>query len=372
MKKILITYPYEWPKYSPSFIGLCKTLILHNYSITIISPVIDEAIVSLKKSYPGKVDYYRSPQNRALFFLSKCFASVAKRFEVFKDLSNHIKSIKRLYISNFSRISSMYSYNHFILFDFYGLGSIPKSIRKKQVTVFSLELEDYLKNISKKFKGDITYLISQSNQRAEYLDTLATVLIVPNSYQVPIKLNRTKKNERSGLIYSGTICKAFGRDWLQSLADFDECKNLRLVFHGRCIDGGISVFQPNHVVLDEYLSDLELQELMESCAVGLIFYDSKYIDDSQKFNFETAPSGKLFKYLSSKVPVIVNSCDGMRFVTEFGAGIELDCITAESVLVAYKKIINNYEQFQSGCSRLLDDSIFDKKILPYLEHLSGS
>lgn len=372
MKKILITYPYDWPKFSPSFIGLCKTLILHGYSITIITPVIDEAIASLKNGNPDKVDYYISRQNKALFFLSKCFASVARKFEVFKNVSNHIKSIKRLYISNLSRVSLMHNFNHFILFDFYGLGSIPKDMRKKRTTVFSLELEDYLKNISKKFGDDISFLISQSTQRAEYLDMSATVLIVPNSYQETIISNQTKETEHSGLIYSGTICRAFGRDWLQSLADFEGCKNLRLVFHGRCVDGNIKVLQRNHLLLDTYLSDFELQKLVESCAVGLIFYDSKYIDASQKFNFETAPSGKLFKYLSSEVPVIVNSCDGMRMVTDFGAGIELDCVTPESVLGAYKKIINNYDHYQKGCRQLMNDSMFDKKMLPYIEHLGRS
>jgi glycosyltransferase involved in cell wall biosynthesis len=337
-----------------------------------MAPVIDETIVSLKKDYPGKVDYYISRQNKALFFLSKCFASVARRFEVFKNVSNHIKSIKRLYISNFSRISLIHNFSHFILFDFYGLGSVTKCKQKKCITVFSLELEDYLKNISKKFRGDISFLISQSNQRAEYLDASATVLIVPNSYQEPIISNRSKETEQSGLIYSGTICKAFGQDWLQSLADFEGCKNLRLVFHGRCVDESIRVLQRNHLVLDAYLSDFELQKLLESCAVGLIFYDSKYIDASQKFNFETAPSGKLFKYLSSGIPVIVNSCDGMKVVTDFGAGIELDCITPESVLAAYKKIINNYDHYQSGCRRLMNDSMFVKKILPYMDHLSHS
>jgi hypothetical protein len=108
---------------------------------------------------------------------------------------------------------------------------------------------------------------------------------------------------------------------------------------------------------------------MQSCAVGLILYDERYIDSTQKFNFETAPSGKLFRYLASGLPLIVNVSKGMDMVTKYQAGIALEDVNPKSIYAAYLSIINNYEYYQEGCRRLLEHSSFKGNLLPYILQL---
>ena len=67
------------------------------------------------------------------------------------------------------------------------------------------------------------------------------------------------------------------------------------------------------------------------------FYDTRF-EFYDRFNFHTVPSGKMFTYLASGVPVICNNLPGLRVVEEFGAGVLIEDLDAGSIRSAIQKI----------------------------------
>jgi len=369
MQKILISFPYDWAKYSPSFLGLCEYLFANKFQLYVVTPCDDKAIFEFQNKFGDSFRFHLVKKNKFVSFFIKLIDYAGRRLPLLHLLADHVKYLKRVYLKDIERLSKSQDFCQIILFDFYGLGSIHNLGQRKNITIYSLELETYLQKIGRNFKGCITTLISQSNLRAEFFQLSCKKFIVPNSYlfdESPLKKNT---NKREGIIYSGTINKAFGYDWLQELTNSQEFSNTRLVFHGQSIVETFLIKNAKHEELNCYLEDLQLQALMQSCAVGLILYDDRYIESSQKFNFETAPSGKLFRYLGSGLPVIVNASKSMNIVTEFQAGIALKEINPKSIYTAYCSIINNYEYYQEGCRRLLEHNSFKANILPYIQQL---
>lgn len=369
MQKILISFPYSWAKYSPSFLGLCENLLANNFQLYVVTPCSDIAIVEFQKKYRESFRFYLAKKNKVISFSSRLLDYLERRLLLLHRLADYVKYRKRVYLKDIELLSNSQDFCQIILFDFYGLGSIYNLGQRKNITIYSLELEEYLQKIGRNFEGYITALISQSNLRAEYFQLSCNKFIVPNSYlceKLALKKTITK---REGIIYSGTINKAFGYDWLKDLTNSQEFSETRLVFHGQGAGEKFWIKNAKHEVVDCYLEDLQLQTLMQSCAVGLILYDDRYIEPRQKFNFETAPSGKLFRYLASGLPLIVNASKGMNVVSEYQAGIALRDINPKSIYEAYRSIINNYEYYQEGCRRLLEHSSFKGNILPYILQL---
>ena len=172
---------------------------------------------------------------------------------------------------------------------------------------------------------------------------------------------------REGLIWAGTITKIFS---------VFECINFIKAFpeFSLVLKGAIPLYTKNEIemnykelitsgriVIDsEYLSAPEYIKYVSNFRIGFCFYDWNLIKND--FNYQTAPSGKLFVYLSAGLPVIVCNIPGFKFIEDYQAGILINDYKPETILNAIKIIEANYSLYQNNCYRAFNDFCFNKNV----------
>lgn len=224
----------------------------------------------------------------------------------------------------------------------------------------------------------INCVIIQSEERYNYLFKKEPLKIfyIQNA---PVYEELIPKGNRKSLIYAGSAISLLGfyhcLDYLNVYTDekltvlgafFDadkekvnrEYKNLlesdRLIINNKYLDN-------NDVV--EYLSDYE---------IGFCFY---YFEDAfvkeHHFNYMSAPSGKMFKYLAAGVPVVCSNISGFKFVKEFECGILVDGLSATTINNAIQTIRQNYELYVANSLKAAEYFSFDRSIKPYLDFINA-
>jgi len=167
---------------------------------------------------------------------------------------------------------------------------------------------------------------------------------------------------RNGLLYSGSICKELGQKTLEKLA-LDPMRSYQLTIHG---DIKISIEQGNKLcIIKDFLSDLDIRELMFKSKVGLVLYDFKHISRIRNFNFETGPSGKLLKYILCSLPIIGTQCAGLGDVERCNAGILLKNPTVQEINLAYRKINQNYDFYKKGVSKFSSEILSRRESIEF-------
>jgi glycosyltransferase involved in cell wall biosynthesis len=130
----------------------------------------------------------------------------------------------------------------------------------------------------------------------------------------------------------------------------------------------------NHLIKEErivfnqtYLNADSFLEFLSSFRIGFCFYLWDLIASS--FNYQSAPSGKLFMYLAAGTPVIACNIPGFEFVKDFGAGILIDNYEPVTIKKAIDEIEANYEAFSAGCYKAAAYYSFDNHVQPYIQYL---
>jgi glycosyltransferase involved in cell wall biosynthesis len=117
-----------------------------------------------------------------------------------------------------------------------------------------------------------------------------------------------------------------------------------------------------------YLEMDALLEFLKAFRIGFCFYDTRF-DWFDRFNFHTVPSGKMFTYLASGVPVICNNLPGLRVVEEFSAGVLIEDLDAGSILRAIQKIEANYDDYAQNCLKAAAHFSFEESLQPFIDEL---
>ena len=375
-EKILILFNGEHLAYSPTVIQLYDELS-KQYDVTITA----EFPHRFDKQKPSnrKVIYHRlyHVRTRYLYFILFQFeAFLKKEAKYFKDNKISYKQyyFRYKFIKNIIR---KHSYKAIISVDISNL--LFCSIMKLKTDFLSLELcadEKYLPLIDSNY---IRSVIIQTWERYEYLfqDKKLKTFFVQNA---PDYIETDINHNRKGTVYSGTACDEFG---------FYHCLNFlnRYPAEKLTVQGAVMKPDKNRIeneyknlikeerllINKKYLENSEVVPFLSDFEIGFCFYnfDSLVIKNNY-FNYATAPSGKMFKYLAAGVPVVGINIIGFNFVKEFHCGILVNDLLPETIKKAIDTIRANYQFYVDNSIKAAKHFSFGKSIQPYLDLLASN
>jgi hypothetical protein len=370
-ENILILFHGEHIAYSPTVIQLYDMLAeKYNVTITAQYPVgfndqkLENRNVVYHRLYHVKTRYFYM----LLFPLVALFNKEARYFK--KNKINYKQYFFRfLFIKKQLRKTK---YRRVISVDIMNL--LFCSILKTPTDFLSLELcfdEQLLPLVDTAYMNSV---IIQSKERYEYLfkDKKFRTFYVQNA---PAFREIQIKEKRNGLIYAGSAYNVLG---------FYHCLNYVRAYKDEklTVQGAIMKFDRDKVdqeysdllkegrliINSKYLENDEMVELISNYEIGFCFYnfDETYISDNY-FNYISAPSGKMFKYLAAGVPVVCSNILGFKFVNEFECGILVAGLGEAEIRAAVLKVRENYDFYVKNALIAARHYDFDRAIAPYLD-----
>ncbi len=371
-KKIAILSAGNHIAYSPTVIQLYEILsrfytvtILAGFDKNFINQKIDDKNIEyyeneiwVKPSYTLKVKY---------FFLRR-FNTHAKRLEAAKlrlkmDYS-HFRKVK-----NFLKKTI---YHRVIAVDVQNLFYC--SVLNIKADFISLELgigEDLLPFIKRE---TINCVITQSLARYQYLfkQEKLTTFFVQNA---PVFEENYFTGIKKGLLYGGTAWDAFG--FYHCLKYLSGYKDETLTVQGAVMEETkkIIIEKYNFLIQEKrlflnsiYLDNKDVVGYFAQFEIGICFYNFD-VDWVQHFNYESAPSGKIFKYLAAGVPVLAVDITGFKFIDEMACGVLIKDLSTESIRAGIEKIRGNYNFYAANTITAAKHFSFDKAVQPYIDYL---
>jgi glycosyltransferase involved in cell wall biosynthesis len=243
------------------------------------------------------------------------------------------------------------------------------------VQFLSLEVDNDTNQYYRKIDTDkIKSVFVQSEMRYAYMFPGKDIrrFIVQNA-PVYKELDFTTQ-ERKNFIWAGAIDRRLAV--LECLVFFNQYPSYKLVLKGggdvktrKIIENRYGeLLNSKRAVIDQsYLDADDFVKFLAGFRIGFCFYAWDLIKVS--FNYQTAPSGKMFMYMAAGTPVIACKIPGFSFVEEFGAGVLIDDYNPETIEAAVKIIETDYKKYSDGCIEAAKYFSFDKSIIPYLEYL---
>jgi hypothetical protein len=372
-RKVLILFDGPHLAYSPTVIGLYD-LLSEKFDVTIIA------------AHPETFNNQKLPGRKVLYTKLKF-----KRINRLYKLWFHLNPISAKTIQYFKKLKLDYR-EYFYYFSF-----IKKAIRKlkpdviiavdfrqlfftellnKKVEFLSLELSDNIYKAECKY-NKINSVIIQSRERLDYVfpgnKKPSKVFFVQNA---PVfKELEINNSERRGLVYCGTAWDHFG--FYHCLNFLKEYSNYSMTVKGAIRKDDLmrvkkeypELIQDKRLVIDDiYSDDKEVVNYLTKFRIGFCFYNF-LIKEIDTFNYHSAPSGKLFKYLAAGVPVIGIDIPGFGIIKEFNCGVLIKSLDPLTIKTAIEKIESNFDYYSFNCLRVAKEYSFDKTTRPFLEYL---
>lgn len=367
--KILILFHGEHIAYSPTLLQLYD-ILQKKYDVTVTAEhphnynnlKIENRNILYHKFYHVKSRYFYW----ILFQIILIFSKEARLFK--KNKLNY-----KQYFFKFRFIKNIIRQNNFktiISVDI--LNAVFCSILKKYSDFLSLELtidEQFLPLIDLKY---INCVLIQSKERFQYLfkDKNIKTFYVQNA---PIYKEVLKK-DRDGLIYGGSAYDLLG--FYHCLNYLNAYKDEKLTVQGAIMpEDDARINKEYKHLLDEkrlvlkrkYLENDEVVEFLSNYEIGFCFYNFEVpVIRDNYFNYASAPSGKMFKYLAAGVPVVASNIIGFKFVPEFQCGVLIDNLSPVEIHKAIITIRQNYLRYVENAIKAAKHYSFDKSIEPYL------
>ena len=252
------------------------------------------------------------------------------------------------------------------------------SLLKTKVDFLSLELCMNEHLIPFVDRSIINCVIIQSEERYKYLfknEQLKTFFV----QNAPVFQKINLKEHRKSLIYSGSTIKILGfYDCLNYLNEYLEEKMTVL---GAFFDADkkrvqaeySNLLQENRLIVNtKYLNNEDVVKYLSDYEIGFCFYrfDNAFMQ-KHYFNYMSAPSGKMFKYLAAGVPVVCSNIIGFQFVKDFECGILINDLNEKTIRGAIIKIRENFNFYVKNTQRAAEFYSFDKSISPYLDFIDA-
>jgi len=374
-KEFLIVFTDGHLSYSPSTLNLFFELS-KQYSVELIAPKppIDSYQHQIQHPAINYMDFTLSENIfiRLIKFCRKIYEKIVPASEkvlALRSLNDYRTKFLIKYLKNTNK--------EIIAVDFIALWCAEKASKKAHL--LSLELKDF--NYFEHIRYDtIKSVLIQSTERLNFLfkEKKPGYFIVQNAPKnIPFTPNYIKR-EKTDLIFCGTAVLWFGIiTCLDFIKDF---KEYTLTIKGAVPGDTMSVIeefygsliQENRLIIDtKYLSEKDLTHYVSQFRIGLAFYDLYRFSHIKTFNYYTAPSGKVFQYLNSGLPVIANRLPAFKFIEDQKCGLLVDHLSSLQIKLAIDQIENDYIGFAKNSKKISAENDFRNMIEPFLDYLNN-
>ena len=373
LKDILIIFTDFNLPYSPTTLNLYDTLSSKfNVSILTFEPYVKSSSV---KIFDRNVNYIKIPNKKNGKPLYKRLFN-----EIKKSLKTNLHSSEKLITpSARALINTIKDFEgEIIAVDYFALWCV--QFLKKTAHFLSLEIHKTDPYREACNTSSIKSVLIQSKERFEFLftDQKIPVFFVQNApifNEIKIHPEQRKCND---LIFCGSALPIFGIfSCIEFIKNYPE--------YNLTIKGYIDPFvkkviltlfndliNDSKLILDEeYMSSENLQNYISNFFAGFVFYDIYRFESIHSFNYLTAPSGKLFQYYNSGVPVIGNRLLGLSSIEEFNAGVLINDLGSKSIAEALERIKRNYNRFVNGTKAAASHYDFKRNIQDFIHFITN-
>jgi hypothetical protein len=393
-KKVLIVFPACWVAYSNTVLNLYD--VLQEYFD--VELVFAEYYTYIKQNSVRTYNFIQLIQEkRNIIILDMSYKVYLASRIIWRIIQKIIEPINN-FLGDNKILGLVLAFDAPTLHRYLTFSSYFSNIDKKEIS-YVIAVNPFCAFTAQKFFEKISFLSHEiidndyffENLDAEKIDSVIIhsperyqhlfgnkklkTFYIHNSVFFDCNMKDLKKNHEINpfnLIYNGTAQVGFGL--LAYLNFIDTVSDYFLTIKGQVNQETISKFthliEGNRLIIDEnYMEHYELRKYISQFSVGFCFYD---IDDTQNhpdtFNYITAPSGKLFVYLASGVPVLCNEkIKALHFIQDKGAGVLIkDIYNPLEIKEALDKINNNYDLYVNNAFALAEEYSFEKFIQPLI------
>jgi glycosyltransferase involved in cell wall biosynthesis len=371
-KKILIVTANDYLAYQPSVLNLYDHSELF-FEATIVS--FEPEFIGKQKAEGRQILYLRVPP-WLKWTVQKFDFGIQTLFKLLRPiipfLSHEFLFYNRLQLYYLEMKLHKMDADEYLAVDFPVLYVCQKVFGKCHFLSLEIHSNDPFRNKIK--TENIQSVLIQNKERYDFLfpDKKPLVFFIQNA---PVfREDMITHYERKDLIWAGSIVKRFAvlecikfiqvyREYKLILRGGGEAKVLKYInrHYMDLLSSG------NIVIHKEYLALGSFIDYLSHFKIGFCFYSWDIIRGS--FNYQSAPSGKLFMYLAAGVPVIACNIPGFKFVKEFGAGVLINDYEPDTIYKAVKEIEAEYQKFQLACYEAAKFFSFDKMVKPFIEFL---
>lgn len=337
--KVVIFFPESWLPYSPTVMNLANLLLEDDFDVKVYW--IDDGSYSAKSA----------PKGFNPIRINKVLSRSLAKLRVLNLFRLSVFFLIALFIKNRA--------SHVIGVD--SRGYLPARIASNKPIFLSLEIQRDAWFSASRLIG-VKRLVTQNSERAKFLFPeirKMQVSYLPNS---PIIENHGRKraskkpgaNDLLRFIYFGNIIASHGvEQCIEGVLNYDNKSTI--VIHGPITEPystfltcKYNEFIDSRVFLrQEYIDQASVCEYLCEFHVGFVMYDFELIGKND-FNYISCPSGKMFNYLASGLPVIGADIIGTKVVEEFAAGVLVKQMDHASIAGAIKKILISYDEYREN------------------------
>lgn len=375
--KVLLIFHGGHIAYSPTVLQLTDELE-KNYDVTIFA--YDSQIFNNKQKVPDKKIIYHgySIKTRIRIIYEKYYYKffircnrIGRQLRLFdfgcEEYFSRIRVLRKLIKKN--------HYKRIIAADI--RNAVCCSTFNIRFDYLSLELCDDMHLFPYVNQYLIDCVIIQSEERYKYLfgDKQHIVFYIQNS-PVFKEIGQSEYRCREGLLFAGTAQNQFG--FYHCLRFIEKNKIEKMTVQGTIMPQAREFISENYsnlikkgrlIISDHYLDNDEMLNYMLNFEIGFCFYNFEE-DSINNFNYISAPSGKLFKYLAAGLPVICNDILGFKFVEREKCGILIPNLEEESIREAVRLIRSDYDNYVKNAIQVAKKVSFDKAIKPYIDFIN--
>ncbi|HNW90494.1 MAG TPA: hypothetical protein PKN48_12585 [Bacteroidales bacterium] len=366
MKEYLIVFTFPHFAYSPTTLNLFNELKKH-YAVELVTPRPVKAY-SLHEIDDPCVKYFDEIGQLTIF------ERMTETLKKIKDKFNK-PSARRLFEREIISYIKKKKNKEIIAVDYMALWCAQMAGRKAHLV--SLEI---FENQNYKNLNNILSVIIQSEERMNYLfpDNKPPYFLVQNAPKYIDFAPSYESREKTDLIYCGSAVPGFG---LISCLDFiKDHKEYTLTTVGAMPDETKLVIDKFYsdllvekrlIINKDYFSATELTHYVSKFRIGFAFYDFYRYAHLRTFNYFSVPSGKVFQYLNSGLPVIANNMSGLKFIEDTQCGKLIDYISSIQIKAAIDAIERDYEHFAKNAKSFSKENDFETQINPFIKYLEG-
>jgi glycosyltransferase involved in cell wall biosynthesis len=372
-KKVTILFSGAHLAYSPTVIGLYDLLSEHfDVGIVAESPeAFDfERLTNRNVVYREKLtDKNRLRFYRRLYDLRSLFdkeIAALKQMNFDTDVIYDFTQVRKTLAAE--------SPDFIVAVDFQNL--LYTQVLEKGVEFLSLEIVPNDKFYDHCDFKNVNSVVIQTKERYEHLfeDEKLKTFFIQNA---PVFTEAENRVRRNGLVYCGTAWNPFGfYHCLEFLRTFPE---YTLNVKGALPSEDKAKMQTDYqdlttngrLIFDrEYLDDAAVVDYLRQFKAGFCFYNFE-LEWINNFNYYSAPSGKMFKYLAAGVPVVGQDILGLNPVEEFDCGVLIKDLEPRTIKKAVEKIEENFSYYSKNCLKAAAHYSFDKTSKPFVDYLQA-
>lgn len=361
-KKIYILSADDFILYQPTILNLYD-FFSDEYDVTIVT--FEPAYLGKAKDTTRKIIYIDPKKNKLKFLKVTdllCNAVLKRINKLFSFCRFRVRLQRSYKASLLHNLIRSFSNDILIAVDPMPLCVAQKV--KEKVCFLSLEIVENDPYIKKMDAAKISCVIIQNTERYNYLFPTAKPQVFYIQNAPMLKNCSVYSGERKDLLWAGTITTDFAV--LDCVEFINKNQEYKLVLKGASAKGTKELIESKYAGLvasgnidinTTYFTPPEFTAFISKFKIGFCFYNWDLIQNN--FNYQTAPSGKLFMYLAAGVPVIACNIRGFAFINEYKAGILIDDYSPEVILNAVKIIESNYDYYSKNAYNAFENTCFD-------------